>query len=200
MTDNDKTIPVWVDNDGVKTQVGWATPNDGTGVRKINLLDGFDNTALKNVRFGDIDPFETELNPAETQEPPRTYEDFASEPFVDIDGEVLEPALDESEDFESSGVTVVTQDAEIVVEDVPDEELAAEPIDEGVAPEVVEAEIEPEEEIDPLLDEYGFEVWTQEDADALDDDSDETEDLPEGFEPAAAVQEESEQSEDPAQP
>ena len=200
MTDNNKTIPVWVDNDGVKTQVGWATPNDGTGVRKINLLDGFDNTALKNVRFGDIDPFETELNPAETQEPPRTYEDFASEPFVDIDGEVLEPAIDESEDFESSGVTVVTQDAEIVVEDVPDEELAAEPIDEGVAPEVVEAEIEPEEEIDPLLDEYGFEVWTQEDADALDDDSDETEDLPEGFEPAAAVQEESEQSEDPAQP
>ena len=200
MTDNDKTIPVWVDNDGVKTQVGWATPNDGTGVRKINLLDGFDNTALKNVRFGDIDPFETELNPAETQEPPRTYEDFASEPFVDIDGEVLEPAIDESEDFESSGVTVVTQDAEIVVEDVPDEELAAEPIDEGVAPEVVEAEIEPEEEIEPLLDEYGFEVWTQEDADALDDDSDETEDLPEGFEPAAAVQEEPEQSEDPAQP
>ena len=126
MTDNNKTIPVWVDNDGVKTQVGWATPNDGTGVRKINLLDGFDNTALKNVRFGDIDPFETELNPAETQEP--------------------------------------------------------------------------EEEIDPLLDEYGFEVWTQEDADALDDDSDETEDLPEGFEPAAAVQEEPEQSEDPAQP
>ena len=192
---SDKTIPVWVDNDGTRVQVGWATPNDGTGVRKINLLDGFDNTALKNVRFGDIDPFETEPNPAETQEPPRTYEDFASEPFVDIDGEVLEPAIDESEDFESSGVTVVTQDAEIVVEDVPDEELAAEPIDE-----VVEAEIEPEEEIDPLLDEYGFEVWTQEDADALDDDSDETEDLPEGFEPAAAVQEEPEQSEDPAQP
>ena len=197
---SEKTIPVWVDNDGTRVQVGWATPNDGTGVRKINLLDGFDNTALKNVRFGDIDPFETELNPAETQEPPRTYEDFASEPFVDIDGEALEPAIDESEDFESSGVTVVTQDAEIVVEDVPDEELAAEPIDEGVAPEVVEAEIEPEEEIDPLLDEYGFEVWTQEDADALDDDSDETEDLPEGFEPAAAVQEELEQSEDPAQP
>ena len=197
---SDKTIPVWVDNDGTRVQVGWATPNDGTGVRKINLIDGFDNTALKNVRFGDIDPFETELNPAETQEPPRTYEDFASEPFVDIDGEVLEPAIDESEDFESSGVTVVTQDAEIVVEDVPDEELAAEPIDEGVAPEVVEAEIEPEEEIEPLLDEYGFEVWTQEDADALDDDSDETEDLPEGFEPAAAVQEEPEQSEDPAQP
>ena len=197
---SDKTIPVWVDNDGTRVQVGWATPNDGTGVRKINLLDGFDNTALKNVRFGDIDPFETELNPAETQEPPRTYEDFASEPFVDIDGEVLEPALDESEDFESSGVTVVTQDAEIVVEDVPDEELAAEPIDESVSPEVVKVELEPEEEIDPLLDEDGFEEWTQEDADALDDDSDETEDLPEGFEPAAAVQEEPEQSEDPAQP
>ena len=165
----DKTVPVWVDNDGQKVQVGWATPDDGTGVRKINLLDGFDNAAIKNAKFGDIDPFTTDLDPAETQEPPRTFED------------------------------------------APDEEAAAEPVDAGVAPE--------ESENDVLLDDEGFETWTQEDADALDDtdedlpyihdedlenvdddDSDETEDLPEGFEPAPAVQEEPTQDEDPAQP
>lgn len=92
MTDTDKTVPVWVDNDGEKVQVGWATPDDGTGVRKINLLDGFDNTSLKSVHFGDVDAFETTLEPEETQEPPRTFEEFASEPFVNIDGDVLEPA------------------------------------------------------------------------------------------------------------
>ena len=212
----DKTVPVWVDNDGQKVQVGWATPDDGTGVRKINLLDGFDNAAIKNAKFGDIDPFTTDLDPAETQEPPRTFEEFASEPFVSVEGEVLEPALSEADDFDPSGVTVVTQDPEVVlpsepIEDAPDEEAAAEPVDAGVAPE--------ESENDVLLDDEGFETWTQEDADALDDtdedlpyihdedlenvdddDSDETEDLPEGFEPAPAVQEEPTQDEDPAQP
>ena len=190
----DKTVPVWVDNDGQKVQVGWATPDDGTGVRKINLLDGFDNAAIKNAKFGDIDPFTTDLDPAETHE----------------------PALSEADDFDPSGVTVVTQDPEVVlpsepIEDAPDEEAAAEPVDAGVAPE--------ESENDVLLDDEGFETWTQEDADALDDtdedlpyihdedlenvddeDSDETEDLPEGFEPAPAVQEEPTQDEDPAQP
>ena len=129
----DKTVPVWVDNDGQKVQVGWATPDDGTGVRKINLLDGFDNAAIKNAKFGDIDPFTTDLDPAETQEPPRTFEDFASEPFVSVEGDL--PYIH-------------------------DEDL---------------------ENVD-------------------DEDSDETEDLPEGFEPAPAVQEEPTQDEDPAQP
>lgn len=210
MTDIDKTVPVWVDNEGVKTQVGWATPDNGTGVRKINLLDGFDNTALKNVHFGDVDPFETELDPVETQEPPRTYEEFVSEPFVDISGEVIDEPIDEN----PSGVEVVNYDpevdyaADVVVEDVPEEaplpaepvedapveELAAEPVDAGVAPEdskpVVEATIE--EDLPYIQDE---------DLENVDDfDSEETEDLPEGFEPAPAVRDEPEQSEDPAQP
>ena len=126
------------------------------------------------------------------------------------------PFLGEADDFDPSGVTVVTQDPEVVlpsepIEDAPDEEAAAEPVDAGVAPE--------ESENDVLLDDEGFETGTQEDADALDDtdddlpyihdedlenvdadDSDETEDLPEGFEPAPAVQEEPTQDEDPAQP
>ena len=210
MTDIDKTVPVWVDNEGVKTQVGWATPDNGTGVRKINLLDGFDNTALKNVHFGDVDPFETELDPVETQEPPRTYEEFVSEPFVEISGEVIDEPIDEN----PSGVEVVNYDpevdyaADVVVEDAPEEaplpaepiedapveELAAEPVDAGVAPEdsepVVEATIE--EDLPYIHDE---------DLENVDDfDSEETEDLPEGFEPAPAVQDEPEQSEDPAQP
>ena len=190
MTDIDKTVHVWVDNEGVKTQVGWATPDNGTGVRKINLLDGFDNTALKNVHFGDVDPFETELDPVETQEPPRTYEEFVSEPI----------------DENPSGVEVVNYDpevdyaADVVVEDVPEEaplpaepiedapveELAAEPVDAGVAP----------EDSEPVV-----EATIEEDLENVDDfDSEETEDLPEGFEPAPAVQDEPEQSEDPAQP
>ena len=202
MTDIDKTVPVWVDNEGVKTQVGWATPDNGTGVRKINLLDGFDNTALKNVHFGDVDPFETELDPVETQEPPRTYEEFVSEPFVEISGEVIDEPIDEN----PSGVEVVNYDpevdyaADVVVEDVPEEaplpaepiedapaeELAAEPVDAGVAP----------EDSEPVV-----EATIEEDLENVDDfDSEETEDLPEGFEPAPAVQDEPEQSEDPAQP
>lgn len=82
----DKTVPVWVDNDGQKVQVGWATPDDGTGVRKINLLDGFDNAAIKNAKFGDIDPFTTDLDPAETQEPPRTFEEFENDVLLDDEG------------------------------------------------------------------------------------------------------------------
>ncbi len=197
MTDIDKTIPVWVDNDGVKTQVGWATPDNGSGVRKINLLNGFDNTALKDVHFGDVDSFETELEPAETQEPPRTFQEFASEPFVDIDGVVLAPALDETPGFVDTTPEAVNgttfQDPEVEVtpeaplpsepiEEVPNEELAAEPIDAGVAPEddgiVIEGEIVEE---DPQ------------------DDSGDAEDVTAGFEPVSAASE-PEQSEDPAQP
>ena len=97
----DKTVPVWVDNDGQKVQVGWATPDDGTGVRKINLLDGFDNAAIKNAKFGDIDPFTTDLDPAETQEPPRTFETDEDLPYIhDEDLEnVDDDDSDETEDL-----------------------------------------------------------------------------------------------------
>lgn len=233
MTDTDKTIPVWVDNEGEKVQVGWATPDNG-GVRKINLLEGFENTSLKNVKFGDVESFETTLDPDETQEPPRTFQEFASEPFVDVDGEVLAPALDETPGFVDTTPEPVEeptfQEPEVEVtpeapapvenapeeaplpsepiEDAPDEELEAQPIDAGVAPEdtepVVEATIEP----DDTDDEEGF-IDTEGDLPYIhdedlenvdDDDSDETEDLPEGFEPAPAVQDEPTQDEDPAQP
>lgn len=152
MTDTDKTIPVWVDNEGEKVQVGWATPDNG-GVRKINLLEGFENTSLKNVKFGDVESFETTLDPDETQEPPRTFQEFASEP-----------------------------------------------IDAGVAPEDIEPDDTDDEE--GFIDTEGDLPYIHdEDLENVDDeDSDETEDLPEGFEPAPAVQEEPTQDEDPAQP
>lgn len=87
----DKTIPVFHTNaDGDRIQVAWATPDDGTGVRSLNILAGYENVSLSELEFGDKS--DTKLDPATTQSPVRTYEESVGQDFVDIDGNVVEPA------------------------------------------------------------------------------------------------------------
>lgn len=136
----EKTVPVYVVNDGGNhVQVGWATPNDGSGVRSVNLLEGFESTSIATVHFDDVEPFNgADLNPATTQEPPRTYEESV-EPFTDLEGNVIEepdPEVHYDSEVPQTG-SEVTEPEEIPevplpsepIEVAPDEELAAEPID-----------------------------------------------------------------------
>lgn len=121
MTDRDKTVGVFVEDEGgERVQVGWSTPDNG-GVRKINLFDAFKDTSVKNVTFDDA-------------------------PL---------PAAP--------------------VEDAPDEELAAEPVDAGVAPEdsepVVEATIEPDEVTEGELEEVPEWLEDEDDDRNVDDDT-----------------------------
>ena len=162
----DKTVPVFIDKDGEEIQVGWATP-DVDGVRKVNLLEEFNNVSLTDVRFGDKEEFVSELDPETTQAPPRTFEE-AQEPFEDIDGNVIDPV----EPLELTDPVYVAP---------------AEPVQ--VAPEVPTT-------VDPLPDtlpddlptdphDVVFETPFESEDDVVDDVD--PEDLPEGFAPSPAV-------------
>lgn len=104
----DKNVPVFVDNDGTKVQVAWATPADG-GVRRINFLEEYNNTSFSgdDLKFGDEEPFVPVLDPDETQAEPRTFEE-SNEPFVDLEGDVLTP--DEIQDIEEASEIEVSSE------------------------------------------------------------------------------------------
>lgn len=67
MTDTDKTVAVFVEKEnGEKVQVGWATP-DQNGARRVNLFEEYNNTAIRDVKFADVTPFEATADPTENE-------------------------------------------------------------------------------------------------------------------------------------
>lgn len=176
----EKTVPVYViDENGNHVQVGWATPDDGSGVRSVNLLAGYENTAIASVHFGDVEPFQgSDLDPATTQEPPRTYEESV-EPFTDLEGNEVAPTEPEVHyDPEvpqfGSEVTAPEEVPEVPlpaepVEVAPDEEEVSEPVDNQP-----DDELEGDPEWDALLAEEEAANNVDEDTAPVDEDSDES--------------------------
>lgn len=50
---NDKTVAMFVQQNGERVQVGWASPKNESGVRTFDYLAGFENTRPRDVSFED---------------------------------------------------------------------------------------------------------------------------------------------------
>lgn len=109
MTDTDKTVVVFVEKEnGEKVQVGWATP-DQNGARRVNLFEEYNNTAIRDVKFADVTPFEATADPQDEQ---------AADPIEDA------PDSEEADDPTENEPEVVEAELEDDaddVEDVPEE-------------------------------------------------------------------------------
>lgn len=115
--------------DGKRTQVGWASPKDGTGVRTFEYSPGYEESRPKNVSFEDDELSQkvaAEQAAAEDNDP-------AFEPIVEP-----APTLGLTENIDTDSVEYhEAHDAE-PIEEVPDEELADDPTDASVEDETVE--------------------------------------------------------------
>ena len=112
--------------DGRRVQVGWASPKDASGVRTFEYSPGYEETRPKDVSFEDDEL--TQLV-AEEQHDARTGDGNDGEEFAPVveqsENEPLQENLQTVHDIRDE---VTPLPAEPIV-DAPDEEKAAEPID-----------------------------------------------------------------------
>lgn len=180
----EKNVPVFITNEaGDRIQVAWSSPDNGTGVRSLNILEGYENVSLKDLEFGDVG--ETELDPKTTQAAPRTFEETVGQDFVTLEGEVIQPAdpevhWDPDAEIHAEEVTIPSEIPP--VPSVGSDEIPQEG-DEGKDSAPIQDE--PNEELPPV--ENQPLASFDNDEDALDDDSDD--DLADDPEWAALVAE-----------
>lgn len=107
----DKPVAMFINRDGEKVQVGWAS-HVINGGRSFDLLNGFQDVKLKDVTFSDEEADENLFTPPPVVEEPLPQElaDAISEPTP------VEQAPDASQDAPR-------------VDAAPDEEQAAEPVE-----------------------------------------------------------------------
>lgn len=187
---SDKTIPVFVEKDDAKIQVGWAGPAED-GSRAINLFEEFNNVSLGDVKFGDEEEFVSALNPYITQAPVRTYEE-SEKPFTDLDGNIVgdteipvEPEVPVTE-LESEENPLPSEP----VQSAPDEELAAEPVEEAPEEPVDPGESNSSDDVPEGQSETSWEdLEVTQPYDESEEDTvvDDEEQLPEGYEPTPAA-------------
>lgn len=53
MTDNNKSVAMFIQKNGERVQVGWASPKNDSGVRTLEYLPEFSEIRPRNVSFSD---------------------------------------------------------------------------------------------------------------------------------------------------
>lgn len=122
---SDKNTPVfWANEDGTRTQIGWASEEQG-GVRSLDLFTKYEGVNLSGISFGEVNEIDVEA----LSEPQPELKEWAPEVGGFEGSQIVEPSTEIEHDWDNEDAPLPAEPVELA----PDPEQDADPIE--VSPE-----------------------------------------------------------------